>query len=57
MVYNICVVQYQHVRHVCYHIITREVSVTHALKLMVQFVGKTSRVTTRDIHAHHVHFM
>ena len=38
------------------HVITREVSVTHALKLMVQFVGKTSRVTTRDIHAHHVHF-
>ena len=55
--YYICVVQYQHVRHVCYHIITREVSVTHAMKLMVQFVGKIYRVTTHDVHAHNVQYL
>ena len=35
---------HQHVRIVCHHFITREVSVTHMPKLMVQFVGRTSRV-------------
>ena len=38
-------------------IITREVSVTHAMKLMVQFVGKIYRVTTHDVHAHNVQYL
>ena len=35
---------HQHVRILCHHFITREISVTHMPKLMVQFVGRTSRV-------------